>query len=348
MTKKHRDIYAALPGLLLPWYAQNARVMPWRGEKNPYCVWLSEIMLQQTRVETVRGYYTRFLAALPDVAALACAPQEQLLKLWEGLGYYSRARNLQKAARQLQEQFGGVFPQTEEALQKLPGIGPYTAGAIASICFERPAPAVDGNVLRVLSRVTHDIRPIDSPQLKNEMTQSLAEVYPAGHCGDFTQALMELGAMVCLPNGAPLCGDCPLVALCLAHKNDCERTLPVKGEKKVRKKQCLAVFVLTHAGSLALRKRPPSGVLAGLWELPNTEGKLSPAEALRQAAQWGVQPKDLTKQLKRKHIFTHLEWEMDCFFLECARQNEDFTWVSRAVLAEEISLPTAFKKILEK
>ena len=194
-----KTLYAALPRLLVPWYAQNKRDLMWRNSRDPYRVWISEIMLQQTRVEAVIGYYARFLAALPDVFALAAAPEADLLKLWEGLGYYSRARNLQKAAKVLVEERNGVFPRTAAELEKLPGIGAYTAGAIASICFDQPTAAVDGNVLRVVSRVMGSETPIDEPSVKKEMTANLSAVYPTGHCGDFTQSFMDLGSGVCTP-----------------------------------------------------------------------------------------------------------------------------------------------------
>ena len=206
-----------LPVLLLPWFAEHRRDLPWRRDREPYHVWLSEIMLQQTRVEAVRGYYLRFLERLPDIAALASAPEDVLLKLWEGLGYYSRVRNLQKAAQCVMEQHGGEFPRELSAIRALPGIGDYTAGAIASICFEAPTAAVDGNVLRVILRLTVCADSLADVRVRRRIGEELSAVYPAGHCGDFTQALMELGATVCLPNGTPQCGACPLRALCEAH-----------------------------------------------------------------------------------------------------------------------------------
>ena len=228
----HQALYQALPELLLPWYAGTARDLPWRHDREPYHVWLSEIMLQQTRVEAVKGYYNRFLTALPTIEQLANAEENLLLKLWEGLGYYNRVRNLQKAAQIITDEYGGRFPQRYADILALPGIGTYTAGAIASICFEQPTPAVDGNVLRVIARLTEDFAVIDTPQKKREITAALAAVYPAGHCGAFTQSLMELGAVVCVPNGVPNCAACPLEPLCRAHKNGTEQLLPVRrGEK---------------------------------------------------------------------------------------------------------------------
>ena len=212
-------ILAALPARLVPWFAAAKRDLPWRRDREPYHVWVSEIMLQQTRVEAVVGYYERFLTALPDIRALADAPEDKLLKLWEGLGYYSRARNLQKAARQILERHGGIFPRDAADIRALAGIGDYTAGAIGSICFEYPTAAVDGNVLRVVSRVTGSDAPIDKPETKKKIAADLSAVYPAGHCGDFTQSLMELGATVCTPRGAK-CGGCPLADICAAKRED--------------------------------------------------------------------------------------------------------------------------------
>ena len=202
------NILSALPGVLLPWYRENRRELPWRRDREPYHVWLSEIMLQQTRVEAVKGYYTRFLEALPTIEDLANCDDDTLHKLWEGLGYYSRVRNLKKAANQIMKRHGGRFPDTYEEVRALSGIGDYTAGAICSICFDYPTPAVDGNVLRVISRLTEDATPIDLPARKKEVSQLLAAVYPA-EAGDFTQALMELGATLCGPNWKPRCQECP-------------------------------------------------------------------------------------------------------------------------------------------
>ena len=264
---------------LLGWYEQNKRDLPWRRDREPYHVWVSEIMLQQTRVEAVVGYYERFLTALPDIRALADAPEDKLLKLWEGLGYYSRARNLQKAARQILERHGGIFPRDAADIRALAGIGDYTAGAIGSICFEYPTAAVDGNVLRVVSRVTGSDAPIDKPETKKKIAADLSAVYPAGHCGDFTQSLMELGATVCTPRGAK-CGGCPLADICAAKREDRVDALPVKGEKRARKIEERTVFFLECDGEVAICRRPPRGLLASMWQLPNTDGKLEVQSAL--------------------------------------------------------------------
>lgn len=336
-----------LPGLLLPWFAEHRRDLPWRRDREPYHVWLSEIMLQQTRVEAVRGYYLRFLERLPDIAALASAPEDVLLKLWEGLGYYSRVRNLQKAAQCVMEQHDGEFPQELSAIRALPGIGDYTAGAIASICFEAPTAAVDGNVLRVILRLTVCA---DSPadvRVRRRIGEELSAVYPAGHCGDFTQALMELGATVCLPNGAPQCGACPLRALCEAHAQGTELQFPTKPPKKPRRIEQRTVFVLQCGDRLAVCKRPSHGLLAGLWQLPDVPGKLETAEALRQAEQWGVHPTGILKTAERTHIFTHVQWDLRGVWLTCAAEAPQFTWADENALQHEIGLPTAYRQFLD-
>lgn len=243
---------------LLGWFQTHARALPWRADREPYHVWLSEIMLQQTRVEAVRGYYARFLAAAPDVFALAALPEAQLLKLWEGLGYYNRARKAQACAQEIAAR-GGVWPDTVEGLLALPGIGPYTAGAIASICFERPAAAVDGNVLRVCARVLDDATPIDSAAHKAALTAALSACYPAGHCGDFTQALMELGATVCGPNRAPQCEVCPIAALCLARAHGTAAALPVKAPRTTPCSACAAATGSPSSGGRSTACSPGSG-----------------------------------------------------------------------------------------
>ena len=334
---------SALPELLLPWFEAHRRPLPWRESREPYRVWLSEVMLQQTRVEAVRGYYARFLAALPDIPALAAADGELLHKLWEGLGYYSRVRNLQKAAREIMERHGGVFPSDYAAIRALPGIGDYTAGAIASICFELPAPAVDGNVLRVLSRLCADGRCVDEPATKRAWRDALAAVYPAGRCGDFTQALMELGATVCVPNGAPDCERCPLSGLCAARDGRW-RGLPVRAEKRARRRETLTLLVLRCGDRWALRRRAGRGLLAGLWEWPNVPGELDAQAALSLAERWGCEPAELERELRRGHVFTHVEWDMRCWRLRCAAAPESFTWVTAEELERDYALPTAFRQ----
>lgn len=347
MDQEKKERIACLAGALLPWYEKNARALPWRETREPYHVWLSEIMLQQTRVEAVKQYYIRFLEALPTIAALAAAPDAQLFKLWEGLGYYTRARNLKKAAGIIIEKFGGTFPRDYKDILSLPGIGEYTAGAVASICFDLPTPAVDGNVLRVVTRVTELFVPISTPAVKREITEALAVSYPKENCGTFTQSLMELGATVCVPNGTPNCCVCPASTFCKAFQNGTQDALPLRPEKKPRKKECRTVFVLQNEEKIAVRKRPSEGLLAGMWEFPNVLGSLSKDEAASILEKWGLIPSDILQSVQRKHIFTHIEWDMECYYFTVKNTNESFCWVTRDRLFSEIALPSAFRLFCE-
>lgn len=340
-------VLCRLPELLLPWYAANARDLPWRKDREPYHVWLSEIMLQQTRVEAVKPYYLRFLAQLPQVGDLARCEDDALMKLWEGLGYYSRARNLKKAAQVIAEQYHGVFPADHKKLLALPGVGDYTAGAVASICFELPEPAVDGNVLRVISRLCADGRCVDDAAVKKEIRGLLLPVYEAcSHRGTLTQALMELGATICIPNGKPLCDVCPCKAVCRARQEGSVDQYPVRKQKKPRKIEKYTVYVLRCGDEIALQKRPAKGLLAGLWELPHTDGHCSMQQALRMAESWGCHPTEAVSVTGCTHIFTHIEWHMQSIYLLCSRRCEGFTWISLQSLAEETPLPTAFRVAL--
>lgn len=328
---------------LLCWYDQNGRTLPWRENAQPYRVWVSEIMLQQTRVEAVKPYFDRFMLQLPTIADLAEVEESKLLKLWEGLGYYNRARNLQKTAKIIMEKYQGVFPSQYEALLSLPGIGEYTAGAIASICFGKPIPAVDGNVQRVLARLTENYADVLSGKTKKAMTQQLAEIYPKERCGDFTQSLMELGATICMPTGIPKCIQCPISEFCEALKNNTQLELPVKAKKKPRKKQERTVFLLCCAEKIAVQQRAETGLLGGLFEFPNVEKFLSPNEALQVLETWGICVRELMTSSEKKHIFTHIEWHMKGYLIVCEEASGDFLWVSREALEKEIVLPTAFK-----
>ena len=344
--KEAKQIFAALPGLLLPWYAENARALPWRRDREPYHVWVSEIMLQQTRVEAVRGYYERFLAALPDIPSLAAAPEETLLKLWEGLGYYSRARNLQKAAKRIVAQYGGEFPRDYDSVRALPGIGDYTAGAICSICFESPVPAVDGNVLRIAARMCLEPSPIDLPAVKKSVAESLQEVYPKGHCGAFTQSLIELGACVCMPK-VTKCDICPVREICLSHAHGTQATLPKKLPKREKRVEPRTVFLLEYDGAYAIEQREGKGLLAGLWQFPNTEGQLSPSDALQAAENFGVRPTELLRETHKTHIFTHIRWEMVGYHIRCREKSGNFIWATPEELQSAYALPTAFRIFLD-
>lgn len=335
-----------IPSAILPWYHVNARAMPWRENQDPYRVWLSEIMLQQTRVEAVRGYYTRFLETLPTISDLARVDDDRLMKLWEGLGYYNRARNLKRTAVIVMEQYHGKFPETHAEILALPGIGPYTAGAIASICFGLPYPAVDGNVLRVWSRLMASTDCVDLPAVRGRVTAELETLLHHTDPRDFNQAMMELGATVCLPNGAPLCHDCPLAHLCRAKAAETQLQYPVRLKKRPRREETMTVFILTTEDALAVEKRPDEGLLAGLWALPSAPGTLDEAAALKQATAWGADPVELTRASQKKHIFTHVEWQMTGYYIQCRTQSPAFTWATPADRAQQVALPTAFRQFL--
>lgn len=335
-----------LPQVLLTWYDKGARILPWRDDPTAYHVWVSEIMLQQTRVSAVLPYYKRFMDALPDIAALAAAEEGTLMKLWEGLGYYNRARNLQKAAQMVMAEYGGTFPEEYEQILLLPGVGEYTAGAIASIAFGKQVSAVDGNVLRVLARITGDEGDVLDAKVKKRFRDCLEQVLPESRCGDFNQALMELGAMVCLPNGAPRCEECPAASFCTARREDSWKNLPVKRKKTPRRKEEKTVFVLLSEKGMALRRRPEQGLLAGLWEFPNVEGTLEEDGAAAQLARWGLSPAAWMQQLEGRHIFTHVEWWMRCYVLRVkGTLPEGFFWTDRAELARR-AVPSAFAKFM--
>ena len=302
--------YSKTVDFFLDWYELNARILPWRSDPQPYYVWVSEIMLQQTRVEAVKGYFERFIEALPDVKALAMAEEEELLKLWEGLGYYSRVRNMKKAAIRIVEEYDGKIPADYETLCKLPGIGTYTAGAIASIAYGLLEPAVDGNVLRVLSRLRMDDEFITRQAVKKRVEEELLAVMPEDRPGDFNQALMELGATVCIPNGEPKCGECPWKELCLAKAQGCTNEYPKKEKKKGRKIELKTVLILKHREDVAIHKRPDKGLLAGLYELPNLEGHLDEEEVISRLRDKGVSPIRIERLPDAVHVFSHKEWHM--------------------------------------
>ncbi len=336
-----------LPQLLLPWYDAGHRELPWRNTREPYPIWLSEIMLQQTRVEAVKGYYARFLAALPTIAQLAACEDDTLHKLWEGLGYYSRVRNLKKAAQVIMTEYGGIFPREHAKILALPGIGAYTAGAICSIAFNQPTPAVDGNVLRVWARLRDDPTPIDLLETKKQVTAALAAIYPE-RAGDFTQALMELGATVCGPNRKPDCEVCPCREICLGFQRGSAEALPVKSPKREKRREERTVWILSCDGRYALEKRPARGLLAGLWQFPNTLGHLDTAEALDAVAGMGLVPRDVLREVNRKHIFTHIQWDMKGIYLEVAETAGEFSWFTAEQIRNQAALPTAFRQFWEE
>ena len=332
---------------LLAWFRQNARALPFRQDPTPYHIWVSEIMLQQTRVAAALEHYRRFMEALPDIPALASCPDEELFKLWEGLGYYSRARNLKKAAQIVCGAYGGQLPASFEELQKLPGIGEYTAGAIASIAFGLPAPAVDGNVLRVFARLYNDKSNLADPAAKRLFTRRVMEQQPHDAPGPFNEALMELGALVCLPGASPLCGACPLAGQCGAKAAGTQRELPVKTPPKARRLQPVTVLVVRCENRCLLQKRPDTGLLAGLWQPLLFEEALDEGQALARLEALGLSvrrdppPRPL---LPAKHIFSHVEWHMSGWELEAAGDAPaGCVWAAPEQAAGRYALPGAFK-----
>lgn len=360
--------------LLLAWFQKNARILPWRTEPRPYYVWVSEIMLQQTRVEAVKPYFNRFIMTLPNIRALAECEEEQLLKLWEGLGYYNRARNLQKAAKVVMEKYQGELPADYEALLKLPGIGSYTAGAIASIAYQIPVPAVDGNVLRVMARLTESYEDIAKASVKKQTEELLKKHMPKKAASAFNQAMMEIGAIVCLPNGEPKCKECPIRSFCLANARQVVTELPVKEKKKARRIEEMTVFVI-HSGQewessnqIVLRRRPESGLLAGLYEFPNVPGKLDIESAKAVLEEWGIKVQSILPIEEAKHVFSHVEWHMKGYLVQdkSAKSNSKIAehmiyrinrsenrleWLGIDKIQSELAIPSAFSaytKYMEK
>lgn len=327
---------------LLDWYAVHRRMLPWREEPSPYRTWVSEIMLQQTRVTAVLPYFERFMRELPDVRALAEVPEERLFKLWEGLGYYSRARNLHRAARVIVDKYDGELPRTMDDLRKLPGVGDYTASAIASINYGAPEPAVDGNLLRVAARVALCGEDIMDAKVRRRFREKLAAAIDRARPGAWNQAMMDLGATVCLPNGAPLCAECPARSFCAAYREGLTEVLPVRAEKKKRRAEERTVFLLLCGGKLAVRQRPDTGLLAKLTEYPNVEGNLDEASARVALAQWGLDVQTLAPCGTARHIFTHIEWQMKGYIAEVTGDCGDFRWVNANEL-KSLAIPSAFR-----
>lgn len=333
---------------LLAWYDKGHRILPWREEPTGYHVWVSEIMLQQTRVEAVKPYYERFLNILPDITSLAGANEDVLLKLWEGLGYYNRVRNMQKAAKMIVEQYGGSMPEDYEELIKLPGIGSYTAGAISSIAYGKKVPAVDGNVLRVIARLRMDEGDILSTAVKKRVEQDLQEAMSKERPGDFNQAMMELGAMVCVPNGRAKCTECPLQHFCRASLNDRVSEFPVKAGKKPRMIEKKTILLIKDENRAALRKRPDKGLLAGLYEFPSLEGYKTKEQVLAALKEWGLNPIFIQTLEPSKHIFSHKEWHMKGYavrvdeLMPIMGEKQGLLFVEPQETEEKYPIPSAF------
>ena len=338
--------------LLLDWFHQSGRELPWRKDTDPYHVWVSEIMLQQTRIETVLPYYARFMKALPDIEALSQCPQEKLLKLWEGLGYYSRVRNMQKAAAVITETYGGKFPERYEQIRTLPGIGDYTAGAIASIAFGEAVPAVDGNVLRVLTRLTGNESDVRKERAKKWAGELVRELIPKQEPGAFNQALMEFGEVICLPSPENRCDQCFLKSFCQAyacHKTD---TIPYRSPANPKKTEEKTVLVIRDSVSYLFHRRSPKGLLAGMYELPNTDGFLSPQEAARKAEELsGRTPVRVEELPQARHLFSHVEWRMKGYLIIAENMKEprkdDYFLSTAAAALEKLAVPGAFRAYMK-
>lgn len=345
---KKESIFVSCIPLLLDWYSKYKRDLPWRKDRNAYHIWISEIMLQQTRVEAVIGYYNRFLKELPDLQTLATVSEDQVLKLWQGLGYYSRARNLQKTAKLLLQNGQLSLPSTYAELLKLPGIGTYTAGAIASIAYQEPVPAVDGNVLRIMTRITGNYDDIANPKTKTKYETILNPLMPKEQSGDLNQAMMELGATICIPNGLPRCNICPVSSFCQAYQRGSIAVLPVKSKKQKRKSISKVVFLYVYQNQFAIQKRPNHGLLASLYEFPNIDASMNLNEIKNYLKQNDILYENITSMGEYKHIFTHLEWNMIGYAIFLKKKTEGkYIWATLEELSSTYSLPTAFSKILK-
>ena len=343
------DLVKSCAEKLIDWCASVRRELPWRLSPTPYHVWVSEIMLQQTRIEAVIPYYARFLEALPDIRALAEVDDDKLLKLWEGLGYYSRARNLQRAAKRMMAEYGGELPRKAEELKKLPGIGDYTAGAIASIAWGEPEPAVDGNVLRVMTRVLKWSDDIMLPKTRVEIAGLLRKCYPTGErAGLLTEGIMELGETVCLPNTAPKCDGCPLNTMCRASLDGEVDQYPVKSPPKERRIEQRTVLLLRCDDKYAVHKREGKGLLAGLWEFPNLDGRLDEDQACEAVHAIGGEVLSIKLCGEAKHVFTHVEWHMRGFLVELGTELPGFFWKTPEEIGRDCPIPTALRYYQKK
>lgn len=341
------SVFGEMAGPLVSWYREHKRDLPWRNTPDPYRIWVSEIMLQQTRVEAVKPYYERFLEVFPTVKELAGASEDKLLKLWEGLGYYNRVRNMQKAAIQIMDEHEGKFPVTYEEVRDLKGIGSYTAGAIVSFAYGIPKPAVDGNVLRVITRLTADDSDIMKQSTKAEIEKRLEAVIPGDAAGDFNQGLIELGALVCVPNGQPRCAQCPLTDMCRARKMGNAEGYPVKTKGKKRRVEKRTVLVFYDGDKVAIAKRKDRGLLAGLYEFPNVMGHLSMREVKDMCKDMGLMPVRIRELARAKHIFSHVEWDMTGYEIkvdELEKTNrKGLLFVHPEEVRKEYPMPSAFE-----
>ncbi|MCI8394391.1 MAG: A/G-specific adenine glycosylase [Bacilli bacterium] len=329
---------------LINWYQKEKRDLPWRRTEDPYKIWISEIMLQQTRVEAVKEYYKRFIKEIPTLESLADIDEDKLLKLWEGLGYYSRARNLKKCAQEIIKNNMKTLPGDYNSLKSLPGIGPYAAGAIGSIAFHLKTPAIDGNVMRVMSRIHEDARELNL-KVRQEYYQRLQEIMP-NNTRDFTESLMELGALICLPNGSPLCNKCPLSFLCQSYHHHTMQNFPTKTKEKERKIVEKTILIFEYKGKYGIQKRSDSGLLASMYEFYAIDQKLNLEEIINKLSL----KKDEIKILgSAKHIFSHLEWHMEGYLIKCKEApNLSLMWATKEEIKNKYSIPNAYLKYIKK
>lgn len=332
---------------LLEWYFDHQRKLPWRESQNPYYIWVSEIMLQQTRVDTVIPYFNRFIQRLPNIEELSIIEEDNLLKLWEGLGYYSRVKNMQKCAKVIMEKYAGNMPEDYEELIKLPGIGFYTAGAISSIAFKKCIPAVDGNVLRIMTRLYKDYDDISKESTKKKYFNLLLQKMDQNFPGEFNQALMDLGAMICIPNGEAKCHKCPLAEYCKAYIHHCVEKLPVKNNKITRKVEEKTVLLFRYKNEIAIVKRPDYGLLASLYEYPTIENKRNEHEILSYLEEKKIPYLKLNTLAESKHLFSHIEWKMIGYEIYLEKKIPTYQWCSVIDVMEKYSIPTAYKKYTE-
>lgn len=346
ILRGEEEVLSKIAEPVVAWFREHKRDLPWRKNPDAYRVWVSEIMLQQTRVEAVKPYYERFLKELPTVGELAKAQEDKLLKLWEGLGYYNRVRNMQKAAQQIMVDYQGRFPETYDEIRTLKGIGNYTAGAISAFAYGIPKPAVDGNVLRVVSRLTGSFEDIMKQSVRKKMEDALEQVIPKDAAGDFNQGLIELGAIVCVPNGEPKCGECPVAGVCEARKQGTIGKIPVKSKGKARKIEERTVFVFRDGRQIAIRKRPSKGLLAGLYEFPSEPGRMGMEDAAAYSKEIGLAPIRIRELGEAKHIFSHIEWHMTGYEIlvdELEKTNrKGFLFIRPEEIEEAYPIPSAF------
>jgi A/G-specific adenine glycosylase len=332
---------------LLYWFERNLRDLPWRRDRDPYKIWVSEIMLQQTRVDTVIPYFERFMERFPTILDLANAGEDEVVKLWEGLGYYSRARNLHSGVREVQASYGGKVPDTLEEISTIKGVGPYTAGAVLSIAYGKPEPAVDGNVMRVLSRILYITEDIQKAKTRKQFEEAVRGLIAAHNPSFFNQALMELGALICTPR-SPKCEHCPVASHCRAKDMGIQEELPVKGKSKPPKEVGLSVAFLYHEGKFFIRQRPKKGLLAGLWELPSTEGSVDMLVLYLQQ-EYGIQAIGYEHQLNHQHTFSHLQWNMEVysFHLNQVPPTMEGHWIDFDQ-RNDFTFPVSYQKIIRQ